>query len=507
MSTASPETAAPVNVAAPAGSNVNGEAESGLLNVNIDEVTRIDLENIWIDPTQNVRHLVSDGNDGITELAASIEASNGLLQAVGVVKITPVPTTGNKEYLLAYGYRRCAALKFLAIEDPEGKWDKNVRCQLVGINTNADLKMIQLIENYSRKDLSPIELAGGLKMALTSPASVQANGMKLFYTQKQLGKMLGIDEAAISQHLKMLDLPREVQDMIRVGDISFSHARELMYPPGRVPADQLVNEANLGKGMKLGKFQEHLKNEYGVPDSDDGDKDSSGSGSSGNSGSQKTSKTLGAGTLKNDFLEFLKVRVEKADPNVKAYTAKDLELARVDAINTVLCVGGTQLATDIEPYMQQKAKAEELARATKDRDDKQASWLHELCKKVEAIINAKITDINQVRPSLQTALTTVITNEGTVREADRGFPMPADIGNILLTAFQAFLQKKSEDAKKSAERKAKKEADEAAKAAADKASGATEAPAAAATEGPADAAAPAATPAEAAAPAEAAVQS
>jgi ParB family chromosome partitioning protein len=74
-----------------------------------------------------------------------------------------------------------------------------------------------LVENIQRSDLNAIEKAHGFKEYLD----------KFSLTQEQLGAKLGLDRTTISNLLGLLNLPEEVQDAVRLGQISLGHAKVL----------------------------------------------------------------------------------------------------------------------------------------------------------------------------------------------------------------------------------------------------------------------------------------
>ena len=74
-----------------------------------------------------------------------------------------------------------------------------------------------LVENIHRADLNPIEKAQGFKDYL------RRFGM----TQEQLAIRLGLDRTTISNLINLLDLPLEVQEAVRLQQISLGHANVL----------------------------------------------------------------------------------------------------------------------------------------------------------------------------------------------------------------------------------------------------------------------------------------
>ncbi len=83
-----------------------------------------------------------------------------------------------------------------------------------------DLKAAQIavIENVQREDLNPVE------EALAYQALIDRFGL----TQEQVSKQVGKSRAAVANNLRLLDLPDEVLELLRVGSLSAGHARALL---------------------------------------------------------------------------------------------------------------------------------------------------------------------------------------------------------------------------------------------------------------------------------------
>ena len=95
-----------------------------------------------------------------------------------------------------------------------------------------------MIENLQRSDLTPIEEAQGYKQL------IEQNGL----TQEQLGKVLSKSRSAITNTLRLLDLPNEVQDLIANGKITAGHARAILAvsnEEGRIKLAQKVIDEGL----------------------------------------------------------------------------------------------------------------------------------------------------------------------------------------------------------------------------------------------------------------------
>ena len=77
---------------------------------------------------------------------------------------------------------------------------------------------VALIENIQREDLNPVEEAFGYG------ALIERYGL----TQDQVAKQVGKSRSAVANMLRLLDLPEEVLEMLKNGDLSAGHARALL---------------------------------------------------------------------------------------------------------------------------------------------------------------------------------------------------------------------------------------------------------------------------------------
>ena len=138
----------------------------------------------------------------LQELADSIAAS-GLLQPV-VVR----PRPGGVHELIA-GERRWRAVQRLG-------W-KSVPAVIKDVDDRAMLTLA-LIENLQRDDLSPIDAAVGYQRLIDE--------FKL--PQQEVARLVGKDRSTVSNTLRLLRLPADVQAMIQRGEISEGHGRAVL---------------------------------------------------------------------------------------------------------------------------------------------------------------------------------------------------------------------------------------------------------------------------------------
>lgn len=191
-----------------------GEAQTETGNVTSD--TLVDITKIQPNPNQPRTHF---NETLLQELSESIR-ENGVLQPLLVRK------KGQKYEIIA-GERRYQASKLAGIEKLP-----------VIIKDVDDQKMLELalIENLQRSDLNPIEEAKGYKQLL------KESGM----TQEALSKAVSKSRSAITNSLRLLDLPDEVQQFLFDGKITAGHARAILAVPfedARIRlAQKVVNE-------------------------------------------------------------------------------------------------------------------------------------------------------------------------------------------------------------------------------------------------------------------------
>src|SRR5262249_21236996 len=97
-----------------------------------------------------------------------------------------------------------------------------------------------LIENIQRSDLNPIEQAQGFKDYLD----------RFRVTHEQLAQRLGLARPTITNLVALLDLPREIQDAVRSGQVTQGHAKILKGVADRERQLQLCREI-IARGLSV----------------------------------------------------------------------------------------------------------------------------------------------------------------------------------------------------------------------------------------------------------------
>jgi ParB family chromosome partitioning protein len=140
-------------------------------------------------------------SDRLEELASSIRA-NGIIQPLIVRR-------HGEAYQIIAGERRWRAAKLAGLTEVP-----------VVVQDVADPRMLELalIENIQREDLNPIELAHAYERL----------GTELGLSQEEIGKRTGKDRTSITNILRLLRLPNEVQLMLAEHRLAMGHAKAIL---------------------------------------------------------------------------------------------------------------------------------------------------------------------------------------------------------------------------------------------------------------------------------------
>jgi ParB family chromosome partitioning protein len=164
-----------------------------------NEVVLVDANSIRANPFQPRREF---DEEDLAGLAESIK-NQGLLQAIILRK-------KQDGYEIISGERRYRALKLLGQDKIPGIIKPKV--------TDREMMEMALVENIQREDLNDIEQARAFSRLL------QECGL----SHEELSKRVGKSRSAITNTLRLLKLPQEIQQLVVHGDISMGHARALL---------------------------------------------------------------------------------------------------------------------------------------------------------------------------------------------------------------------------------------------------------------------------------------
>lgn len=142
--------------------------------------------------------------ESLEALAESIQ-NYGVLQPIIVMENPDLPGV----YQIIAGERRWRASKMAGIDEiPAVVFDGD----------ELKAAQISLIENIQREDLNPVEEAMGYR------ALMENFGL----TQDQVSKQVGKSRSAVANATRLLDLPEEIIEMLRAGELTAGHARALL---------------------------------------------------------------------------------------------------------------------------------------------------------------------------------------------------------------------------------------------------------------------------------------
>lgn len=185
------------------------KTQSGVVTANRDE---IDVNNISANPKQP--RTVFD-EDQLTELALSIKE-------VGLLQPPVVRSIGNGKYQLIMGERRFRAAKLAGLKSIP-----------VIIRQTSDDQLLReaLIENIHRSQLNPLEEGAAYQQLLND----------FSYTHDELAVKLSKSRPAITNTMRLLNLPPSVQRKVAAGVISAGHARALLSLTDEKEIENLAN--------------------------------------------------------------------------------------------------------------------------------------------------------------------------------------------------------------------------------------------------------------------------
>ena len=199
------------------------KTQTGVLTGSRDE---IDVNNISANPKQP--RTVFD-EDLLTELALSIKE-------VGLLQPPVVRSIGNGKYQLIMGERRFRAAKLAGLKSIP-----------VIIRQTSDDQLLReaLIENIHRSQLNPLEEGAAYQQLLND----------FSYTHDELATKLSKSRPAITNTMRLLNLPPTVQRKVAAGVISAGHARALLSLTDEKEIENLANRI-VAEGLTVRAVEE-----------------------------------------------------------------------------------------------------------------------------------------------------------------------------------------------------------------------------------------------------------
>ncbi len=206
---------------------------SSTTGVAIAENNEVDINSIVPNPKQP--RTVFD-EDALSELSASIKE-------VGVLQPPVVRAVGNGKYELIMGERRLRASKLAGLKTIP-----------VIIRATPDNELLReaLLENIHRSQLNPLEEAAAYENLITD----------FGYTHDELAAKVGKSRPAITNTLRLMNLPASVQRRLAAGVISAGHARALLTLTDGAEIERLANRI-VAEGLSVRATEELVATDQG----------------------------------------------------------------------------------------------------------------------------------------------------------------------------------------------------------------------------------------------------
>jgi ParB family chromosome partitioning protein len=161
-------------------------------------VERIPLDQIVTNPKQPRRDF---DEVSLQELSQSIKLHD-VIQPITVAKIS------NKKFQLVAGERRLRASKLAGLKD--------IPAYIRQVN-DQELLELALLENLQRENLNAIEVGLSYKRLME----------ECTLTQEQVADRMGKERSTVTNYIRLLKLPPDIQVAVRNGQLSMGHARVL----------------------------------------------------------------------------------------------------------------------------------------------------------------------------------------------------------------------------------------------------------------------------------------
>lgn len=165
----------------------------------VTHTSRIPLADIQVNPKQPRRDF---DEQALNELATSIKVHD-IIQPLTVTRLS------NGKYQLIAGERRFRASKIAGLKDVPA---------YVRQANDQQLLELALLENLQREDLNAVEIAMSYKRMMD----------ELEYTQEQVAERMGKERSTVTNYIRLLKLPPDIQMAVRGGTLSMGHARALV---------------------------------------------------------------------------------------------------------------------------------------------------------------------------------------------------------------------------------------------------------------------------------------
>jgi ParB family chromosome partitioning protein len=208
-----------------------GSLKVEVIDQNISSL-RIPLGQIEVNPKQPRKEF---DETALNELAASLKMHD-IIQPLTVTKLPG----GN--YRLIAGERRFRAAKIAGLKDVP-----------VYIRKANDVQLLELslLENLQRENLNAMEIGLSYKRLMD----------ELDYTQEQVAERMGKERSTVTNYIRLLKLPPDIQVAVKNGDLSMGHARALVNVDA-VEKQLFIYKEIKSKGLSVRQTEELVRKMY-----------------------------------------------------------------------------------------------------------------------------------------------------------------------------------------------------------------------------------------------------
>ena len=170
--------------------------------------------------------------------SGALEELSLSIKNYGILNPLTVRCRGGR-YELVAGERRLRAAKLAGLDE--------VPCIMLDVNME-DASLIALIENLQRRDLDFIEEATGISQL------IRMFGM----SQEEAARRLGKSQSAVANKLRLLRLPSDVLDALRVNGLTERHGRALLRLPD-ANAQRAALQYIIENGLTVAATDEYIE--------------------------------------------------------------------------------------------------------------------------------------------------------------------------------------------------------------------------------------------------------
>ena len=211
---------------------VHGFPPSSASRERVNAVQHIPVADIEANPNQPRREF---DVDGLRQLAASIEA-HGIIQPITLRKVRA------SKFQIISGERRFRAAQQAGLTE------------LPAYIREADdqsLLEMALVENIQRQDLNPLEVGMSFRHLME----------ECDLTQESLAKRVGMGRSSVANFLRMLELPEQLQGMLRAGQLGLGHAKALagLRGPDAKYTQIALAEKTVAEGVSVRELERWVK--------------------------------------------------------------------------------------------------------------------------------------------------------------------------------------------------------------------------------------------------------